>query len=59
LFPSFTTVFSGADKKRFHFILAGLHSFVLLQQGAIHLLQRLGWCCIECAIHHERYVREE
>jgi len=23
------------------------------------LLQPLGWRCIECAIHHERDVREE
>ena len=23
------------------------------------LLQTLHWCCVECAIHHEREVRKE
>jgi len=33
--------------------------------GAVHckkegmLLQPLGWRCVECAIHHERDVRDE
>ena len=31
------------------------------QQGEIEriLLQPLRWCCVKCAIHHERVVREE
>jgi len=33
--------------------------------GAVHckkegmLLQPLRWCCVDCAIHHEREMREE
>ena len=27
--------------------------------GSFQVLQPLRWCCVECAIHHERNVREE
>ena len=30
------------------------HAFII-----VVLLQPLGWRCAECAIHHERTVREE
>jgi len=30
-----------------------------LRSTALLLLQRLGWRCVECAINHERDVREE
>jgi len=27
--------------------------------GPKMMLQLLGWCCVECAIHYERDVRKE
>jgi len=26
---------------------------------ALHVLQPLRWCCVDCLIHHERDAREE
>jgi len=34
-------------------------AIIILHQTRGVLLQPLGWCCVDCVIHHERDVREE
>jgi len=43
-----------------HMMLTGITlTEIFFIEGIFVLLQPLRWRCVECAIHHERDVREE
>jgi len=40
--------------------LQDMSNFLFISMtGPKVFLQSLGWCCVECAIHYKRDVREE